>query len=169
MCRKDFLFLRIYLCRFLPMFLTGFTSLKVLLLFLLSITFFIFVHGFDSISSNIDGVLLINPSAKVFVFGDVHHKDWLTYYGGIDRPRDPRLWFLQSCSFGFLSFFWCKYSFYNGFPSIGKFWLCCLSFHWLSIIFTMWCPISSHCLWLILCWIGWSLRSFERCSLGGYL
>ena len=34
---------------------------------------------FDSISCNIDKVLLINPSANVFVFGDfnVHHKDWL--------------------------------------------------------------------------------------------
>ena len=34
------------LCRFLRMFPTGFTSLSVLLLFPLSITFFIFVHGF---------------------------------------------------------------------------------------------------------------------------
>ena len=34
------------LCRFLLMFLTGFTSLNVLLRFLLLITFFIFVHGF---------------------------------------------------------------------------------------------------------------------------
>ena len=33
-------------CRFLLMFLTGFTSLIVLLLFPLSITFFIIVHGF---------------------------------------------------------------------------------------------------------------------------
>ena len=33
------------LCRFLLMFLTGFTSLSVLLLFLLSITFFVFVHS----------------------------------------------------------------------------------------------------------------------------
>ena len=39
---------------------------------------------FDFISSNIDEVLLINPTANVFVFGDfhVHHKDWLTYSGG---------------------------------------------------------------------------------------
>ena len=43
----------------------------------------------DSISLNIDEVLLINPSA-VFVFGDfkVHHKDWLTYSGGTDRPGE---------------------------------------------------------------------------------
>ena len=43
---------------------------------------------FDSISSNIDAILSINPSVNVFVFGDfkVHHKDWLTYSGEIDRP-----------------------------------------------------------------------------------
>ena len=43
---------------------------------------------FDSISSNIDEVLSINPSANVFVFGDfnVHYKDWLTYSGATDRP-----------------------------------------------------------------------------------
>ena len=42
---------------------------------------------FDSISSNIDDVLSINPSANVFVFGDfnAHHKDWLTYSGGTNR------------------------------------------------------------------------------------
>ena len=45
---------------------------------------------FYSISSNIDEVLSINPSANVFVFGDfnVHHKDWLTYSGGTDRPGE---------------------------------------------------------------------------------
>ena len=44
----------------------------------------------DSTSSNIDEVLSINPSANVFVFGDfnVHHKDWLTYSGGTDRPGE---------------------------------------------------------------------------------
>ena len=43
---------------------------------------------FDSVSSNMDEVLSINPSANVFVFGDfnIHHKDWLTYSGGTDRP-----------------------------------------------------------------------------------
>ena len=46
------------------------------------------MHGFDAISSNIDEVLSINPSANVFVFGDsnVHDKDWLTNSGGTDRP-----------------------------------------------------------------------------------
>ena len=45
---------------------------------------------FDSISSNIDEVLSINPSANIFVFGDfnVLHKDWLTYCGGTDRSGE---------------------------------------------------------------------------------
>ena len=35
---------------------------------------------FDSISSNLDAVVWINPSANKFVFGDfnIDHKDWLT-------------------------------------------------------------------------------------------
>ena len=45
---------------------------------------------FDSISSNIDEVLSINPSANVFVFGDfnVYHKDLFTYSGGTNRPGE---------------------------------------------------------------------------------
>ena len=45
---------------------------------------------FDSISSNIDEVLSIDPSANVFFFGNfnVHHKDWLTFFGGTDRPYE---------------------------------------------------------------------------------
>ena len=68
--------------------LDDFFVLSVLLLFNLSINFFGFMDAFDSISSNIDEVLLINPSGNVFVFGDfnVHHKDWLTYSAGTDRP-----------------------------------------------------------------------------------
>ena len=71
------------------MFSIGFTSLSVLLLFSLSITFFVFVHVFDSISSNIDEVLSINPSRStdevLLINFNVHHKDWLTYSGGTDR------------------------------------------------------------------------------------
>ena len=46
--------------------------------------------AFDSISSNTDEVLSINPSANVLVFGDFngHHKNWLTYSGGRDRPGE---------------------------------------------------------------------------------
>ena len=75
----------------------------------------------DSISSNIDEVLSINPSTNVFVFGEdfnIHHKDWLTYSGGTDQSWKiyynfsndltlmvnfpARDWFSQSCSFGFI-------------------------------------------------------------------
>ena len=47
---------------------------------------------FDSISSNIDEVPSINPSA-VFVFGDfnLHHKDWVTDSSGTDRPGERTL------------------------------------------------------------------------------
>ena len=62
-----------------------------------SVSYFFFLYPspssslctvFDSISSNIDEVLSINSSANVFVFEDVniHHKEWLTYSGGRDRP-----------------------------------------------------------------------------------
>ena len=70
---------------------------RLALLHSLSYFFFLFQSPslslctvFDSISSNIDKVLSINPSANVFVFGDfnVHHKDWLTYSGGTDRPGE---------------------------------------------------------------------------------
>ena len=64
-----------------------------------SVSYFFFLYRspslslctvFYSISSNIDEVLSINPSANVFVFGDfnVHHKDWLTYSSGTDRSSE---------------------------------------------------------------------------------
>ena len=72
------------------------SSLCFRLALLHSVPYFFFLYRspssalctvFDSISSNIDEVLSINPSANVFVFGDfnVHHKDWLTYSGGTDQ------------------------------------------------------------------------------------
>ena len=59
-----------------------------------SVSYFLFLYHspslslctvFHSISSE---VLLINPSANVFVFRDfnIHHKDWLTYSCGTERP-----------------------------------------------------------------------------------
>ena len=74
------------------------SSLCFRLVLLHSVSYFFFLYRspsalcvvFYSISSNIDEVLLINPSANVFVFGDfnVHHKDWLTYSSGNDRPGE---------------------------------------------------------------------------------
>ena len=71
------------------MFLTGFTSFSVSLLFHLSITLSLSIV-FYAILSNVDEVLSINPSAIVFVFGDFnfHHKNWLAYSGGTDRPGE---------------------------------------------------------------------------------
>ena len=45
---------------------------------------------FDDISCNIDEVFSINLYANVFAFADsnVHHKDWLTYSCGADRPGE---------------------------------------------------------------------------------
>ena len=64
-----------------------------------SVSYFFFLYRspssslcmvFDSISSNIDKVLSVNPSANVFVFRNfkVHHKDWLTYSGQTDQPGE---------------------------------------------------------------------------------
>ena len=64
-----------------------------------SVSYFFFLYRspslslcmvFYSVSSNIDEVLSINPSANVFVCGDfnVHHKDWLTYSSGTDRSGE---------------------------------------------------------------------------------
>ena len=70
------------------MFSTGSTSLNFLLFFFYSSPSLSLCMVFDSILSNIDEVLLINPSANVFAFGDfnVHHKDWLTYSSETDWP-----------------------------------------------------------------------------------
>ena len=78
------------LCRFLLMFSTGFTLFSVLLFSFYQSPSSYLCMVFDSISSNIDEVLSMNPSANVFVFEDfnVHHNDWLTYSGGTDRPGE---------------------------------------------------------------------------------
>ena len=46
--------------------------------------------AFDSVSSNIDGVLLINSSANVLIFLDfnIDHMDWLAYTDETDRPGE---------------------------------------------------------------------------------
>ena len=58
--------------------------------FLYRLPFWSLCMVFYSVSSNIDEVLSINPSANVSVFGEFHHKDWLTYSGGTDRPGELR-------------------------------------------------------------------------------
>ena len=72
---------------FLLILLTGFTSF--LFMFPIYEKALSLCMVFDAIASNIDidEVLSINP-CPVFVSGgfNVHHKDWLTYSGGTDRP-----------------------------------------------------------------------------------
>ena len=76
-------------CRFL-MFSTSFISLNTYFFFLYQSPSSSLCTVFKSISSKTVESLSINPCAYVFVFGDftIHHKDWLTYSGGTDRPAD---------------------------------------------------------------------------------
>ena len=147
---------------------------------------------FYSVSSDMDEVLSINPSANVFVLetltsiirtglpilielinlvnsiiillSQMTLLRWLTFLHGSQTVILIVLLF-------WTYFFLLTLVFVlQWLPSIGKFWsCCCLSFHWLSIKFTMGCLVSSHSLWLFSCWLGSSLWSFERCSIGGYL
>ena len=101
---------------------------------------------------------------KVFVF-NVHHKDWLNYSGGTDRPAELCYNFSNSGNLTQMVNFptWIPdchshspalldlflspdASICFTMASIGKFWSCCLSFQWLSIKFTTACPTSSHTL-----------------------
>ena len=169
-----------------------FPWLSVILLFILSITFFVVMPVFDSISSNIAVVLSINPSANVFVFGDFNacHKDWLTFSGRIDRPGKLCYNFsipknlTQIVNFPTLIHDCDSHSpalldsFLSSDISIVLQWL---SLHWEILIMLLSqfpltfhqivtrCPVSLHSLWLFSCLLGWSLWSFERCSMGGYL
>ena len=139
-------------------------SLSLLLLAPL-ITFFVV---FDSIPSNIDEVVSINPSANVFVFGDfyVHQKDWPNYSGGTDRPDELCYNFLcydlRRSYFRFLSFFWQQYCSSMAFPPLGYSDRVVVS---VSIDFP---SNSQHA-------VPFHRRAydygvpFERCSLGGYL
>ena len=168
------------------MFSTGFTSPSVLLLFSLLITFFVFVHSFWFYFIYRWGSL-DQPIWKCVCLSrfNVHHNDWLTYSGGTDRSGELCYNFsvsndltqmvnfptwipdCDSHSPALLDIFLSSDASmsYNGLPSIGKFWsCCCLSFHWLSIMFLKECPV-----WLFSCWLGRYSWSFKRRSMGGYL
>ena len=79
--------------------------LSFLLALLHSVSYFFFVYQspslslctiFDSISSNIDEIISINPSANILSFETstsvirtvLPSLDWLTYSGGTDRPGE---------------------------------------------------------------------------------
>ena len=91
MWRKDFLLHGTYLCRYDRNSADSYLCFRLALFH--SVSYFFLLCGspslslctvFDSISSNNDEVLSINPSANVFVFRDfnAHHTDWLTNSGG---------------------------------------------------------------------------------------
>ena len=75
----------------------------------------------------------------------------------------------QSCYFGYISFFWPCICFNTViFPLLRN------SDH-VVVSVSIEFPSNSkgdaplHSLWLLLCWLGQSSRSFEECSVGGYL
>ena len=117
------------------------SCLSFQLALLQSVSYFFFLYRspssslctvFDSVSSNIDEVLSISPYANVFVFVDfnVHHKGWLTYSGGTDRPGEisndltqltfPRrsLIITLAILLFWIYFFWRCYLFYMTFPPL---------------------------------------------------
>ena len=170
MWKKDFLLHGTYLCKTLQILNYPFNWLY----YTQCITFFFFHLSplslctvFDSISSNIDEVLSINPSANVFVFGDfnVQNKDWLIYSGRIDSLVNFVLVFLsQMTLLRWLTFllrsltltltvllFWTCFNLLMLvfiLQRISLHWeiwsCCCLSFHWLSVIFKTGSPF--HCI-----------------------
>ena len=148
------------LCRFLLMFLTRFTSLSVLLLFPLSITFFTFTFFvFNSVLSNRWGSLDQPHQMRFSVSNEltqmVNFPNWIP---DCDSHIPALLDLFISSDTNICSTM--------AFPLLGN------SDHVIvsvSVKFTMGCSVSLHSLWLFSCWFGWSSWSFERCSMGGYL
>ena len=77
------------------------------------------------------------------------------------------LWLSQSFSFGFI--FSCNTSicYTMAFPPLGNsdHVVISVSIHWLSVPLKNGSLVSLCSFWLLLCWLGWSLWSFERCSM----
>ena len=109
---------------------------------------------FDSISCNINELLLISPS--VFVFGDfnIHHKDWVTYSGGTDQPGELCYNFSTSndltqmvnfptqipdCDSHSPALFWIYF-----FPLVLVFILHCLSLCWETLMLLPQFPLTFH-------------------------
>ena len=112
---------------------------------------------------------------------NVHQKNWLTYSGGNGRSGQISNDFTQIVNFptqisdcdshspALLDLLFLLTLVYV-LQWLSLHWeiliCCCLSFHWLSIIFTARFPLSLNCLWLFSCWLGQSLWSFEICCMG---
>ena len=120
------------------MFWVGFPSVSYLF-FLYWSPFLSLCIVFDSVSFNVHEVLYINPSANVFFFGDfnIHHEDWLTYFGGTDRSGELLQNLLKSGLLRWLTFLlgsrrlWQSCSFWIYFFLLTLVYvLQCLSLHW---------------------------------------
>ena len=81
--RKLYRFLFVFNLLYIIQCITTFSSI---------ITICVFVTVFDAVSSNIDEIVWINPSANGFVLEEfnMHCKGWLTYSGWTSRTL---LWF----------------------------------------------------------------------------
>ena len=176
-------------CRTFLVLSSDFTSFSSLLLFLYQSPSSSLCTIFDSISSNIDDVLLINPSANVFVLGDfnLYHKDGITYSGRTDRPSELCYNFSISNDLTQLVNFPTRIPnceshspvllvLFISFDALLVFVLQWLSLHLgnsdyvvvsVSIDFQsnsqQDTPVSSHSLWLFLCWLG--LNKSKRAGL----
>ena len=145
---------------------------------------------FYSISSNVDEVLLINPSANMFVFGELT---------SIIRTGLPILVELRSgelCyNFAISNHLTQMVNFPTWMPDCDSHNPALLDFFFLVLVFVLqWLslhleilimllsqfpvtfyhihnemPASLRCLWLFSCWLGFSLQLFETQSMGGYL
>ena len=123
-----------------------------------SVSYFFFLYWshslslsqvFDAISSNIDEVLLINLPVNMFVFVDlnVHHKDWLNYSGGTDRPGE--------LCYSFSIYLAPMVNIHNQIPdwNYSDHIFVSVSIDFLPKSKTG-CPVSSHSLVLFSCWLG---------------
>ena len=127
-----------------------------------SISYFFFLHrspssfctAFDVVLSNRGEVRLVIPSAYVYVFRDfnVHHKDFLTYSGGTDRPGELCHNFCHLTMVNFptriLDCDSTALPFWIYFFSWPYFFWSCFNFHRLSFKTKQGCSFSSYSLWL---------------------
>ena len=177
MWKKDFVLRRTYLQKTLQILthafywlyftqrLTSFSSINRLLRLCESLILFVFGDFTSIIRTDLPILvkLIGQVNCVMISLSQMTLLRWLTFLLG-SRTVIPIV-----LLFWIYFFFWGWYIFYNDFPSIRKFWSCCLIFHWHSIKFTTECPVSLHSLWLFSCWLGRSSWSFERCSMREYL
>ena len=146
---------------------------------------------FGVISTNINRLLSVNSSAKVFFFGDisVYHKDQLSYSGGTNRPDEYchnlkrpysdsglsyvilecnlilTVWLIWSCLFLLTLVFVLECLPFHW--EILK--CCCLSSHWLPFKLEELHFFLSHSFCWLSCWLGCPSWSIKRFSIEGYI